>query len=212
MRAISSATSTRARVAPPPPAPGQRRDLTLDPGTATLLGVPLSFGLLASVVLPYQLAWGSSPIKAAASGGLTLFIGGLLLGIVVHEGLHAIVWRYTGRLPRPVVRFGVNRRMLMPYAHPVGPVSVGTYRLGALAPGVIMGFIPALAGLIIGSAHLAGWGALFSAFAVGDLMVVFTLRGVPSHSMVQDHPTRVGCELLLTSYAGMPSDQSKQAV
>jgi hypothetical protein len=33
-------------------------------------------------------------------------------------------------------------------------------------------------------------------FAGGDLIVVWTIRGVPGRARVLDHPSRVGCRVL----------------
>ncbi len=70
------------------------------------------------------------------------------------------------------------------------------YRVGGAAPGVILGLLPAAAGLFIGSAPATAFGAVMTASAAGDLVVLWLLRGLPDHTLVRDHPTRVGCEIL----------------
>ncbi|CAN5796212.1 hypothetical protein BH18ACI5_BH18ACI5_12500 [soil metagenome] len=86
----------------------------------------------------------------------------------------------------------------MPYAHPRRPIPACCYAVGAAVPGVVLGIAPAIAGLVSGSGTLSSFGAMGLAAAGGDMMVIYTLRGLPSHALVQDHPSRVGCEVVDT--------------
>lgn len=176
-------------------APG--RDLSIDPGQATLRGTAVSFLLLAVIWVPHWLLHGENAFRALfrATGGWW-FAPALVAGIVAHEGLHAISWRIVGRLPAGSVGFGVNWKVLMPFAHPRLPMPARAYAVGAAVPGVVLGLLPAVAGLASGAGAWSGWGAIFTAAAAGDLLVLHSLRGLPGATPVRDHPTRVGCEVV----------------
>jgi uncharacterized RDD family membrane protein YckC len=173
------------------------RDLSIDPGRATLDGTLISIVLLLAVWIPHRALHGENAFRELfrATGGWW-FAPSLLAGIAAHEALHAISWRLAGRLPARSVAFGVNWRVLMPFAHPRPPMPARAYALGAAVPGIVLGLVPAAAGLVTGDGAWSGWGALFTAAAAGDLLVLRSLRGLPGAALVRDHPTRVGCEVV----------------
>lgn len=173
------------------------RDLSIDPGQATLHGTLVSIVLLLAVWIPHRALHGENAFRELfrATGGWW-FAPALLGGVVVHELLHAITWRLAGRLPAGSVGFGVNWRVLMPFAHPRLPMPARAYAFGAAVPGVVLGLVPAVAGVASGAGPWSGWGAIFTAAAAGDLLVLHSLRDVPGEALVRDHPTRVGCELV----------------
>lgn len=174
-----------------------RRDLSIDPGRATLHGTLVSIVLLLAVWLPHRVLHGENAFRELyrAIGGWW-FAPALLAGIVVHEALHALAWRIAGRLPARSVAFGVHWRVLMPFAHPRRAMPVRAYALGAAVPGVVLGLAPAAVGLATAGGAWSGWGAVFTAAAAGDLLVLRSLRGLPGGALVRDHPTRVGCEVV----------------
>ena len=84
----------------------------------------------------------------------------------------------------------------MPYAHPRRPIPVRAYAVGAAAPGLVLGVAPAIWGLATGYGPASGWGAIFLAAACGDALVLWALSGLDRSALVQDHPSRVGCEVV----------------
>ena len=62
-----------------------------------------------------------------------------IAGIVVHELVHATVWVYAGGGGWGRVRFGWNWKALAPFAHYTHPLPVNAYRLGAVAPLLLLG-------------------------------------------------------------------------
>jgi hypothetical protein len=173
------------------------RDLTVDAERAALLATPISVIGLALVWAPHYLAWGENALRSLfrATGGWA-FGPAILGGIVLHEALHAAVWALGGRLRPGEIRFGFQWRVLMPYAHPRRPIPARAYAIGAAAPGIVLGLLPGALGVATGHGALAGWGAIFTAAAAGDALVLWTLRDVPATARVRDHPTRVGCEVV----------------
>jgi hypothetical protein len=73
------------------------------------------------------------------------------------------------------------------------------YRTAVLLPGIILGVLPAIVGLLIGSFWLTLFGAIMVMAAGGDLAVLLAVRDVPATAIVRDHPTKPGCEVLTQS-------------
>ncbi len=173
------------------------RDRSLDPVRASLLSIPILVGLVVLVSVPHWWLWLESPLKVLL--GTTDFWSFLLVffsGIIVHEVIHGFVWTAAGRLQPDDVSFGIDLRTFSPYAHPTVPLSARVYRIGAAMPAIILGVLPAVTGIVTGNSTLSAWGAVFLSVACGDLLMLIMLRDVPGDTIVQDHPTRIGCEII----------------
>lgn len=173
------------------------RDLSIDPLQGTIRSIPLLLGLVALVAVPHWLLWNENPISAAFDPiGTLVMLGIFVAGVVLHEGIHGISWMLAGRLKPSDIKYGVLWSALTPYAHPKVPISARAYRIGAAMPGILLGVVPSLAGIITGSGFVSGWGAIFLSVACGDLLILLTIRSVPAEALVRDHPSRFGCEVL----------------
>ncbi len=173
-----------------------RKDATISLTTANLVAIPLLFVSMLLFLLPHALIWGWETLVEAVRGSVAwLFWLLALLAIVVHEGLHALGWAVAGDVPWDKFKFGVKD--LTPYAHVTVPMPVTGYRIGAALPGLVLGVIPGLIGLVTGYGTLTFWGALFTGVAAGDAMIVWLLRDAPADALVRDHPEKAGCELLI---------------
>lgn len=120
----------------------------------------------------------------------------MLAGIVAHELLHVATWRVFGGLPRDVLSLGFSWRTLTPYAHCSVPMRATPYIVGAAVPGVVLGLVPSLIGLLTASGGWLCFGLLFTLAAGGDALIVWSLRDVGGDTLVADHPTRPGCIVL----------------
>jgi len=165
-------------------------------GRATLLGILLVFPVVALLLLlqarvrgPAAIAGGLDALFDRPAVGLPI----LGLGIVVHEGVHAVVWVMAGHGAWKRLRFGWNWRALAPFAHYMDPLPATVYRLGAVAPLILLGIVPALIGTLGGWPAVAAFGWMLTAGAAGDLAVLWLLRGVPAGALLTDHPSRAGC-------------------
>ena len=128
---------------------------------------------------------------------LTTFIPTLGFGGLVHEILHALGWMLFGQVPCEAIRFGFSWRGLMPYTHCKVPLKPSAYRIGSLLPGAVTGLLPGVIGLALGSLWLTMLGAVLLGVAGGDMLVLWELRSVPSSASILDHPTKIGCEVLV---------------
>ncbi len=154
-------------------------------------------GLL--IFVPYRWLWGESLLVPVFSLGMRGFVTAVVLffgGIVVHEWLHAVGFRLAGKAPADSIRYGFNWKGMAPYAHCHAVMPASGYRVGVALPGLILGVVPAVVGLIGGIWWLAVWGALMLVSAGGDLAVLLAVRHVPGAALVQDHPSKVGCHVV----------------
>jgi hypothetical protein len=117
----------------------------------------------------------------------------LVVGVIVHELIHGLTWAWAARRPLGAIRFGVNWKALAPHAQCTVPLPASAYRLGAAAPGLVLGVVPALAGTITGAGAVAAFGWLMVLGAGGDIVVLWLIRNVEPATQLQDHPTRAGC-------------------
>ena len=165
-------------------------------GLLILIPIALIFGF------PYYLLWHSNmEIKDfmdnllpqdAALGGLSIF-GILILGIIVHELIHGIVWSRFAKHGFKSIKFGVLWKMLTPYCHCKEPLKVKQYIWGAIAPAIILGFIPSVLAIWIGSFGMLVFGMFFTLAAAGDFLIINLIRKENKNDLVQDHPSEAGC-------------------
>lgn len=170
------------------------KDLSVSMGRMHALVLPfmLASGLL---VVGYGLVWGW---EAVANGfdlffELVYFVPTLLLGVIAHEGLHSIGWKYTAKLRWSDIIYGVQWSSLTPYAHSKKPMQKPAYVIGSLLPAIVLGFVPYLIALINGYDWLMMFGFVFTFSAAGDFWVIYTLRHTSKEAWVQDHTENLGC-------------------
>jgi hypothetical protein len=120
-----------------------------------------------------------------------------LVLIVVHELLHAAGFAWIARVPRTAIRFGVQWKTLTPYAHCRVPVAAFQYRAAVALPGLLLGIVPCIIALAIGSGWLLIWGILMTMAAGGDVAILWAIRSAPSSAEILDHPDKGGCLIAL---------------
>ena len=124
-----------------------------------------------------------------------LFLGFILL-IVGHELLHGLTYQILASENRGNIEYGFQWKTLTPYAHIKEPIGIRIYRWGTAMPGLVLGILPMLAGLVLGSGVSLVIGVFMTYAASGDMMVLYLLRDIKSPAVVEDHPTRAGCYVL----------------
>lgn len=178
----------------------KKRDLSISMGRANLLSTYFAIPVLMLAVI-YLFVWGFDSTLAFLSSfeskpNVLWAIICMLAGIMAHELIHGIVWLYFAGKKNEHFKFGFNWKTLTPYAHCKEPMDVTSYRLGAAAPGLILGIVPYLIGLIAGNPIVTIFGLFFSMAASGDALILWILRNVEKGKQVEDHPTRVGCYII----------------
>ncbi len=120
----------------------------------------------------------------------------VVAGILLHELLHGIGWVIFGGKSFRSLQFGVLWKYLSPYAHCKEPVKVRGYRAGIILPGVIVGILPGIYGIVAGQFGWVLFGIIFTWGAIADFVMWWILRKLPPDSQVIDHPEKVGCYVL----------------
>ena len=156
-----------------------RRKVAIDIVKANWFAIGLFLAAAVVFLIPYFLIWHDAPLNRLLGyrvNNLVLFIA-ILVGIVVHELIHGITWAcHTG----------------WPYCHCARPMGIRPYILGALMPCIVLGLLPAIAGVVIGSFPLTAFGIFFIAAAAGDLRMAWLLTKEKADSMILDHPNEAG--------------------
>jgi hypothetical protein len=160
---------------------------------ANLLAVAALIPVLLIGVGLFTLLWGSGSYTFEMTW---IMLGVFIVGIVVHELLHGVGWQLAKRAEDVTVKYGVKWAVLTPYAHLTGPIRLHAYRIGTWLPGVVLGLVPWVLGLALGSSGVLTFGITFTWAAAGDFMVLWTLRDLPPDVRVEDHPDRAGARVL----------------
>ena len=175
----------------------EKKDFSISMIRANVLSIYFILPVLLMAIL-YLIIWGFDSTLAFLSSFKTKpnviwVMISIIAGIIVHELIHGVAWMYFARKNNKQIKFGVNWKTLTPYAHCTEPMDITPYRLGAAAPGIILGIIPYFIGLALGNPVITFFGLFFSMAASGDALILWTLRKVEKGKRVEDHPTRAGC-------------------
>ena len=159
-------------------------------GAALLLIGPI----VVAAFVGFVVAHGWQPLyDMVSSASLVIIVLVIAAATLAHELLHVAGWRLAGNPPPGTVRLGFAWRILTPYAHCSAPMTARAYRIGAAAPGIVIGLLPLVGGLVAGNATAFLFGLLFTLAAGGDALILWLLRDVDGERIVKDHPTRAGC-------------------
>ena len=111
--------------------------------------------------------------------------------IVLHEGLHGIVWAIAaGGFHK--IKFGFNREMLAPYTHCKIALSKPAYIAGGIAPLFLMGIFPAIISFLAANAYWYLLSLICIFTSAGDVLSCYHLLMVPNGFKIQDHPEKLG--------------------
>lgn len=92
-----------------------------------------------------------------------------------------------------VIDFGILWKMLTPYCHCKEPLQIKHYRFSLIMPTIVLGFVPFLVSLFLGSLFLLFFAIIMTIGGIGDFMIMHLLKKEKSNDWVQDHPSEAGC-------------------
>lgn len=171
-----------------------RRDLSMSMARTTMIvsigTIPVGLAQLVIFVLIHGID------NLFPTGSLALLVSAVLLGIPVHELIHALGFVIFGRKPFSAIKFGIQWKTITPYAHVKVPVEVTAYRIATFLPGLVLGIIPYALSLLTGDASLFWFSAAHLSAAGGDWLILWLIRNVEKGLLVEDHPTNAGCYVL----------------
>ncbi len=173
----------------------QEVDKTVSLGMANVVAALLFIPALLLFILPYVLLHGNFRYETATSllesvALLTI----LFVSVVIHELLHGVGYKWAGAKLQSI-KFGFKQ--MTPFAHCGDILPVNGYRLAVALPGLVLGILPGVIGILVENASLALFGGVMLGTAGGDILILWLIRGAPHTALVQDHPSAVGCKLLL---------------
>ncbi len=174
-------------------------DRTISFGWANVIAfliIPISFALFFA---PYFWLWGefpTDPLRFFSTLGLFGVFFVFLISIFIHELLHGVGYTAVGKVSWSDVKFGFSWKGLAPYAHCKAPMTASAYKTAVALPGIILGLIPAVIGILLGN-----WGFLLYGFAMfitagGDIAILLAIWSLDGQTIVQDHPSEVGCQIV----------------
>lgn len=165
-------------------------------GVATAAALLAALPPIAALVWVYRVLNGAGSVDRALDAFFHrpwVWVGALVLGIMIHELIHGMAWALAARRSLSIIRFGISWKAMAPHAQCTVPLPASAYRLGAAAPGVLLGVVPSLVGAVTGRGAVAVFGWLMILGAGGDLVVLWLIRSLRGDVPLRDHPTRAGC-------------------
>ena len=174
----------------------KKTDLTIGIVKANLFVFLLAIPVVGIGVLLF--AW-RNPISllTPTPHGSLLFIVVFLVLIVAHELIHGLTWSIYAEHHFKDIEFGFMKEYLTPYCTCTTPLLKSHYIIGALMPCIILGLLPTMIGILMGS-HLLFWtGIVMILSAGGDIMIVwkvlaFKKQDESKEILIYDHPTQAG--------------------
>ncbi len=182
----------------------KKRELTIDAVKANIYALAFALPFMLVMIAVYVWVWHSyytfDGIMYALKNSrqllllsplvfLTVFLGGVL----VHEFIHGITWAVFCKRGFASIRFGIIWKAVTPYCHCKEPLKAWQYLVGGLMPAILMGFVPAIWGIVAHNIWLFAFGVFFTMAAGGDFLVAWMLRNESADTLVQDHPKLIGC-------------------
>ena len=171
------------------------RKVSIDIVKANVFAVGIMVVSAIVFFVPFFMIWKDRKSLGEPLGGVgdwALAVGLTFVGIVVHELIHGVTWACFARSGWRSISFGVMWKLLTPYCHCSEPMRIPGYMAGAMMPCIVLGLVPAVVALCIGSLPLLVWGIFFIAAAAGDIWMTWLLTKEDPHSLVLDHPSEAG--------------------
>lgn len=174
----------------------RRTNLTIGIVKANIIVLLLAIPVIAVGVLLFTLMNPVSVLRPTPQGSI-LFVALFIVLIVVHELIHGLTWSVYAEHHFKDIDFGFMKEYLTPYCTCSTPLPKRHYILGALMPCMVLGIIPAVIGILLGSSLLFWIGIVMTLSACGDIMIVckvvaFKKQPDSKEVLIYDHPTQAG--------------------
>ena len=115
--------------------------------------------------------------------------------IVIHELIHGVGWAIFAEHGFKDIEFGFMKQYLTPYCTCLVPLTKGQYVFGAMLPCFLLGVVPMIVSILVGSLPLLLLGIIMTDSAAGDIMIVWKIlryRSENKEIVYMDHPTQAG--------------------
>jgi len=125
-----------------------------------------------------------------------IFLLFLIAGLFVHEFIHMIFFALFIKSKFSGVQFGYDSEKIIPYVHIKEEISIRGFRIGVLMPGIILGIIPLISGMVQGYLGIFLFGLFFTMGASGDLLILWHTRHVGPFCLIKDLPDKIGVKVI----------------
>jgi ABC-type phosphate/phosphonate transport system permease subunit len=118
---------------------------------------------------------------------------GMFAAIFAHEGIHGLVWGLCTHFWD--IEFGFIREALTPYCTCTQPMARWQYVLGALMPTLVLGVLPGILAVILGSMPLFFFSEVMLFGGGADVLICLKLLRYHSpgqETLYYDHPYKCG--------------------
>ncbi|EJS73602.1 DUF3267 domain-containing protein [Bacillus cereus] len=119
-----------------------------------------------------------------------LFIIAMIVLICIHEAIHLIGFRYIGGVPWSELKWGVNWKLGIAYAHSKQVITVKQMKKVLILPFVPTGILPIVLGLATNMQSISFLGILLTAGCIGDIALYQKVSKFPDDAQVIDHPSK----------------------
>ena len=170
----------------------EAHDLTISAVYANVMAVVLALPIL--LVLWAVFVWKNGHGSISSPMLLVVLVLFFLL-IVVHEAIHGLFWSFFAKNKWKSISFGIMWNSLTPYCTCQEELTKGQYAIGGVMPCVLLGIVPAIAAIFLGSLPLFWVGALMILVAGGDLTILwklFSSSDFKGEVRYLDHPYEAG--------------------
>ncbi|QUG86155.1 DUF3267 domain-containing protein [Bacillus nitratireducens] len=152
-------------------------------------GVIFTIVLMGIVVFLHITFFEKGEVGIALSGMLLLIFAMVAL-ICIHEALHLIGFRYIGGVPWSELKWGVNWKLGVAYAHSQKAITVKQMKKVLMLPFLPTGILPIAIGVAMNFPELSFLGILLTAGCIGDLVLYQKVSKFPDDALVMDHPSK----------------------
>ncbi|EEK71038.1 hypothetical protein bcere0007_44740 [Bacillus mycoides] len=152
-----------------------------------------------SFFIIFALAIGISYLHALFSGEfqieitlpiMFLLIIGMIILVCIHEAIHLIGFRYIGGVPWSELKWGVNWKLGVAYAHSKKEITVKKMKKVLMLPFLPTGILPIVIGLAMNVQSISFLGILLTAGCIGDIALYQKVSKFPDDALVKDHPSK----------------------
>ena len=166
------------------------QDKTFSAKEAGTQGMLLPIPFIVLVVIGYFWRWGAdaSPLWEI---NFLLFLILFIVSIPIHALIHGLTWANYAKKKMKSITFGFNVKELMPYCHCKEALEAKAYKIGVLAPVVVLGGGYFFLSLLFPNTELILLSAFNIFMAAGDLMIFWSARSI-HEGLVIDHPELPG--------------------
>ena len=143
----------------------------------------------------YQINFGANAFLNAIDDYFNLINIFLIFsfGFFIHELIHFLTWQLASGFPMSEFRVGIRWNSITPVIGCQRPMKVWQFRLGLIAPFVLMGVVPVGIAFYSNNTWLLFSSVTFMAWASADLLTFLQLWKVDRNSFVEMHRSKLGC-------------------